>query len=239
MNLLIHQPLGLGDILWLQPMVNIYISLGYEVYFPISDVYYDMVSGYIEKDHLNWVRESDEFPMKKYYGSPSPEFIGNDVYLPVSFSDKILPNSGIMASKYFWLNMPIVNWHDSFNINRNYEREELLLRKYNLYDEYILINKSFATNPIHREIKFVEKAPVHVMNVQQDKDNGFHLFDWIGALQSAQEIHTVETSICYLIDKYCTEPSLHMYERRHEDGQRTYFNSVNLVYRNPGWIYEN
>ena len=77
------------------------------------------------------------------------------------------------------------------------------------------------------------------MNIAQDKDNGFHIFDWIMALENAKEIHTVETSLCYLIDKYCLTNDIHMYEKRTSSQPNTYYNNVNLVYRNPNWIYEN
>ena len=40
----IYQPVGLGDILWVQPIVDKYLSEGYEVHFPVSELYYEMVS---------------------------------------------------------------------------------------------------------------------------------------------------------------------------------------------------
>ena len=102
-----------------------------------------------------------------------------------------------------------------------------------------LQNKSFGTHSQDRQFNIDTNLRVHVMNMEQDKKNGFHLFDWIGALENAREIHTVETSMCYLIDKYCTKTKLHMYEKRKENDKNTYYNNVALVYRNPDWIYEN
>jgi hypothetical protein len=77
------------------------------------------------------------------------------------------------------------------------------------------------------------------MNIEEDKKNGFNLFDWVGAIELASEIHTVETSFCYLVDKYARTDVLHMYEKRTEKESNTYYANVNLVYRNPNWIYEN
>lgn len=113
------------------------------------------------------------------------------------------------------------------------------MQTYGLVEDYIIVNNSFGTNSQQRDIVINSDSKVHYMNIAQDKDNGFHIFDWIMALENAKEIHTVETSLCYLIDKYCLTNDIHMYEKRTSSQPNTYYNNVNLVYRNPNWIYEN
>ena len=49
---LIYQPLGLGDIFWVQQIVDTIINDGYTIYYPVGEVYYKIVSKYITKKNL-------------------------------------------------------------------------------------------------------------------------------------------------------------------------------------------
>lgn len=236
---LVYQPLGLGDIIWLLPIVDVILNDGYEVYYPVGDVYYDMVSEYIQKENLFWVKESDDFPLKEYYGSFNVVDQDDMLYLPMRFADRYFPNCSVMIAKYYFLSIPVSDWRKSFNPNRNYERENKLIDTYNLKGDYVLVNKSFGTEYQDRNIEIISDKKVHYMNVEEDRKNEFHLFDWIGALEKASEIHTVETSLCFLVDKYCLDNKIHMYEKRKETEENTFFKNINLLFRNPNWVYEN
>lgn len=236
---LIYQPLGLGDIIWILPIVDTIIESGYVVYYPVGAVYYDMVSTYIQKDNLIWVRESDDFPLRKYYGQLNVVDNGDELYLPISYADRYFPNCSTMIAKYYFLSIPIGDWRKSFSLNRNLEREQKLVDIYNLSGEYILVNKSFGTEYQDRNLSIVSDKKVHYMNIEDDKKNGFHLFDWVLALENASEVHTVETSLCFLVDKYCLNANIHMYEKRKENEENTFYRHINLLFRNPNWIYEN
>ena len=235
----IYQPGGLGDILWVQKIVDVIISEGYIVYYPVGKEYYDIISKYIKKDNLIWKREWENFPLKEHYGQGRVLQTDTQLYLPLSFADRYFPLCSVMISKYYFVSVPISDHRKHFELDRNYEREQKLIDTYSLDGDYILQNKSFGTHSQDRQFNVDTNLKIHVMNIEQDKKNGFHLFDWIGALENACEIHTVETSMCYLIDKYCTKTELHMYEKRKENDANTYYNNVALVYRNPDWIYEN
>jgi hypothetical protein len=231
--------LGLGDIFWVQPIVDTIISDGYIVYYPVGDVYYDIVSSYIIKKNLVWVRETDSFPLKEHYGRVNVYQNDTELYVPLSYADRYYPESSVMISKYYLLSIPIRDYRKSFSLKRNYERENKLMQTYGLVEDYIIVNNSFGTNSQQRDISIDSEYKVHYMDINQDRSNGFHIFDWIMALENAKQIHTVETSLCYLIDKYCLSNEIHMYEKRTSSQPNTYYNNVNLVYRNPNWIYEN
>lgn len=236
---LIYQPLGLGDIFWIQQIVDTIINDGYTVYYPVGEVYYEIVSKYITKKNLIWVKETDDFPLKEYYGQINVHQNNNELYLPLSYADRYIPNASVMVSKYYFLAVPIGDYRKHFKINRNYERENKLIQEYGLFDDYILVNNSFGTKAQKRDIAIQSDLKVHYMDIEQDRINGFNIFDWIMALENAQEVHTVETSLCYLIDKYCLNNKIHMYEKRTSSQPNTYYNNVNLVYRNSNWVYEN
>jgi hypothetical protein len=236
---LIYQPLGLGDIIWLMPIVDVLINDDYEVYYPVDDRYYDIVSQYIKKQNLFWVKESDEFPLKKYYGYVNVVDESDKLYLPFRYADRYFPNCSIMISKYYFMSIPIRDWRKSFELTRNYEREHKLIETYDLKGDYILVNKSFGTEYQNRELNILTDKKVYFMDIELDKKNGFHLFDWIGALENASEVHTVETSLCFLVDKYCLNNEIYIYEKRKEGEENTFFKHINLVFRNPNWSYEN
>ena len=187
-----------------------------------------------------WVRESDDFPLKQYYGTINFHQTADEFYIPLGYADRYLPNCSVMIAKYYFLSIPISDYRKHFKLERNYQREQKLIDTYKLYGEYVLVNKFFGTESKDRDIvpEVDSNIKVHIMNIDQDKKNEFHIFDWIGALKNALEIHTVETSLCYLIDKYCNN-KLHMYEKRTQGEGNTYYGNVALVYRNQNWIYEN
>lgn len=236
---LINQPLGLGDILWVQPIVDHYIKNGYEVIYPVGDIYYDMVSSYLKKEGLHWYSESENFPLKYLYGLPDKVNLGEDIYLPLTYADRYY-NSSLMMSKYDFSGIELTDYRECLPIIRNYEREEILMNEYGLVGDFIIINEIYGTHPVTKrhEINIKSDFKIHYMSFEQDNANGFHAFDWIGALEKARQVHSVGTSICYLIDKYCVENEIHLYERRTLDEPRTYNREVQGVYRNPRWIYE-
>ena len=239
MQCLIYQPLGLGDILWVQSIVDHYIEKGYEVIYPVGELYYDMVSEYIQKPGLTWYHENDDYPMKYIVGQTNILRSNDQVYLPLRYADLHI-NISLMLTKYAFAELPLPDdYRNHFDLKRNYEREQKLIDTYNLHGDYVLVNENFATPPttVKRTINVDTDLPIYYMDIEKDNENGFHLFDWIGALQSAKAIHSVGTSICYLIDKYC-DNDMHIYERRAEGWPRTFHQEIQNVHKNPRWVYE-
>lgn len=243
-NCLIYQPCGLGDIIWLQPIVDKFIKLGYTVHFPVIDLYYEMLKNQLCKNNLIWHKETDDFPFKNFYGTQKVMEDQNNLYLPLSFANYYLNNCSTMISKYYFTNTPVTNWHNSFDIKRNYDKEQKLIEVYgiDITKPYSLINMVYGTPPNHRSRTTqinLNTNKIVSMSFEKDQEHDFNLFDWIGVIEKAHEIHTVETSICYLIDKYATTKNLFMYEKRHEQEPPTYYRLTNLVYRNSNWSYLN
>jgi hypothetical protein len=66
---------------------------------------------------------------------------------------------------------------------------------------------------------FPSEEPIRVVEMRMIE--GFNLFDWCMVLEKALAIYTVETSICYLIEKLNVTGRLFMYARN----------------KNPDWFY--
>lgn len=242
---LIYQPAGLGDIIWIQPIIDNYIKQGYDIFYPVIDLYYNMLFERIKKPKLHWLKQSDNFFMKSLYGTEKPVTTHNneneDLYLPISFADRYLPNCSVMISKYYFTNTPVVNWHESFNIKRIPDKENRVFSVYNFNktSNYSLINMTYGTPPGHvtRKDTIITDGNMVNMSFEKDKEHNINLFDWIEAIENASEIHTVETSLCYLVDKYAKTDKLYMYEKRRSEDPPTYYRLTNLVYRNPNWKF--
>lgn len=246
MDCLINQPVGLGDILWVQPIVDTYIKKGYDVWYPVKPIYLELLRKYFVKPNLYWVSEEDSYPLKDKYNQidswHSDDLL--QVYLPLTHADRHIPHASIMMSKYYYAKHPLANWHESIfpYVKRDYDKEVSLMKKYNLIeDNFILINNNFGTYPSYSKRTINEESNssilTHSMNIEQDIENGFTLFDWILAIKQAKIIHTVETSICYLIDIYRDRDGINMYEKRKNNDPLNYYRNINMVYRNKFWIY--
>jgi hypothetical protein len=239
---LIYQPCGIGDIIWIQPIVDKIIAEGYQVIYPVIDLYYDMVKTQICKNNLIWVKESDDFPLKQFYKTQQPYNQGDELYLPISYADRYIPSCSVMISKYYFTNTPISNWHKNIEITRNKDKESRIYDVYKIDKNkpFSLINLSFGTPPNHvtRNTNIDSKIDQKIiMSCEIDQANGISLFDWLDAIENANEIHTVETSICFLADKYAKTENLYMYERIRDGQPPIFYGLTNKLYRNKNWIY--
>ena len=66
---LIRQPAGIGDIFFCQKISHIFNVLGYKVYWPVIEPYYEAIMRHMSSNNVIYCREGEEFPMKKYYHS--------------------------------------------------------------------------------------------------------------------------------------------------------------------------
>lgn len=237
----IHQPGGLGDILWLQPIVDNILQLGYTIYFPVVDIYHEMLQNQLVKTNLIWVNENSNFPLKEYYGTPHTHQDENNLYIPISFANYMYAGCSNMMAKYYFTNTPIVNWHPSVTIKRNKDKENIIFEVYKINPDipFVLLNRSYGTPPSHktRKIELQTSFQVLDLSIETNLKYKISLFDCLGVIENAAEIHTVETSVCHLADKYAKTNKLFMYEKRLDNEAKTYYAGDNRVYRNPHWTY--
>lgn len=230
---LIHQPAGLGDIFFLQKAARHLISVGYDVIWPIIPQFM-YIKDYIPD--IIFVNQEEDFPYKNVYGKSSPIYDDKFLYLPFSIE--------YMKFKY-GLMKPIdntvtaENWKTYFKFNRNNQREDNCRKIFGIEEteRFIFANNIFGSPPnilerdmvITTDLKIVFHLPEHI--------NMFNLFDFCWILENAEEIHTVETSMCYLIETLNTKGKLNMYSRKiHGRQQHDDFSYVRGIY-NKDWTY--
>jgi len=200
MKLLIDQPAGIGDILFIQKIVKEFSSEGHEVYLPVEESLAWMC------DYLSTITVWDEckdvnFDVRLMLRSASWSFLGEK----------------IMKSKYLLAQKSFTNYIDYVDITRNFEREESLYEKMIVSKPYRLVCPWFGTpdkngkSMLHMDIPRSEEINNVVMDIQE----GYTLFDWLKIIQNAEEIYTTDSSIMFLIEKYeCEAKKLVAYPRR-------------------------
>lgn len=228
---LIHQPAGIGDVFYLQFVARKYMSMNYQVIWPL-------------KDQLMWIQDyitdiqfcsvNDNFPGKEYYGQDviiiSPQF----VYLGVDRPHLWDINAPLtMSSKYQVLNLDHKEWVNGFKYDRNLEKEnDLYYNVLGLTDdsEYVYVNQYYNTD--NRKHTMFDERVFDYPIVLNEIIDGFTPFDWCKVFENAKEIYTRPTSISFIIDTLKTKAKVYYctFDKTNYDDVRCLFNKVD------GWI---
>lgn len=224
---LIHHPAGIGDIFYLQTVARKYISMGYDVVWPVRD---DLLwlSDYIPD--INFVSENGPFPLKEQYWKQdvvlvSPQFAYLGITRPHLWN---IGDNMIMSSKYHVLQMNSDSWREGFTFKRNIDKENDLY--YNILglkddDKYVYVNSYYNTDNYVTDM-FVGKEFKYPI-VENEIYEGFTPFDWIKVFQNAQEIHTRPTSVSFIIDVIDTKAEVYYYTFDQEN-----YDQVSYIFRN-------
>lgn len=204
---IIKQPAGLGDILFTSKIRKSLENDGYKVFHPVINEY-SWIGEYIEGNFpvINDFKYSDILQNSTL--TPNNIYIDdNEIFLiPLQTADRIY-NGSVMDAKYKLMNLKFDDWSDYLIINRNKKKEEELFRLLGIKenDEYIVVNNKFGSPPnfATKNIKINTDCKIIDMGFY----DGFTLFDWVKVLELSKEIHVVESSINYILEKENIEPS--------------------------------
>jgi hypothetical protein len=204
---LIRQPAGLGDIFFTQKIAAniIKLKLADTIIWPVIKEY-SYLSNYMLTKNVDFINENLEFPQKTIYTSSINHIVNteNFLYVPLQYADQTAKASTVMQSKYkFCGNLDYHDWKDYFCFQRNNERESKLIEYLHLNnDPFILINNNYGSEnlrSLNNQRQINTKSNIKI--IKMDYIEGFNIFDWIGVFERAKEIHTVETSLCYILYK--------------------------------------
>ena len=222
----INQPFGLGDILICEPIARHYYDLGYKIKYWVRDDYM-WIQDYIQ--YINFLPMSDP----SYTCSPTPIFEENIIYLPVMelkiSSDEDWKKTGWLYDKYRISNLDYNLWKN-FKYTRNLIKEEELFKFLNLKDKkYIVINEYSSQGKRQLDIS----SEYDIIKMRQI--DGYTLLDWIKVLEKAEEVHTVSTSVVFLLITI-KHKNVTIYNRSYnKDGT---FNSIEEIFQSYNFKYE-
>lgn len=230
-NIVVNQYFGLGDILFIEPIYRYLSDLGLKVIAPIQDQYIWI------QDHIRFVdfRKMSGFDMdyeRFDFGilkTLTGEEITDTAYLPLRFSDQIYrdlrPHDSSasrywMTDKYSVLGLDYNKW-SSIKLERNKEREKTL-KSIVLKDigdsEYDFCN-SFYQNALNVGLNLESRVKREIPLVSMSKLEGYTIVDWSSIIEGAKKVHTVSTSLLYMIQAIHQEgKEYHLYPRLPEKG---------------------
>jgi len=222
MNVIIDQPFGIGDILFLSPLVK-YLNFKNTIW-PVVD-HYIWIKDYIKIKNLNFIEMSKHNNTKNFINIP--------------FKDAWLINryaSDCMIAKYMLFKDVDFNIWKTLSFDRNLEKENKLKSYLGInYDiPYIFINNNFASREYNYQIDIKVKDNINIVKLEYIE--GYTLLDWCGIIENAIEIHTVSTALFFMIEYLTLKTNkLHLYPRKPLD---TDFSSIySLIQNNNKWIY--
>jgi hypothetical protein len=201
MKVLIDQPFGIGDILFLSPIVK--LMEAEDIIWPIVDQYY-WIKDYLLIDNLTFIKQS-EFNKQLYLDYNQIPFQTAHIMFPES--------RDCMEAKYKLFDIDLDIWK-SLSFNRNYKKELELKKLLNINenDKFIFINNNFASKEYNYKIDI--KLDTDLKIVYQQYIDEYTLLDWCGVLEQASEIHTVSTSLFFVIQSLNLSKKIHLYPRK-------------------------
>jgi|ERR1035437_4267097 hypothetical protein len=199
---------GIGDVIWEQTIVN-KLAEGDKILWPVEPEFVEGLNRayphilFIHKNmvHLDHQRRDDY------------EVNGCRV-LPLRWADTNLkvPYTQCMSSKYDLYNMDYRDWKENAMWHRDSERENALFKLLGCDKEpYAFVNTIFGSqsqlriaNPVAHDLPVVEMRTIP----------GFSLFDWAKVIEGASYIHSVSTSIIYILELLVLQQPIHLYVRK-------------------------
>ena len=196
---IIKQPAGIGDVFFCQKIARVMLSEGYQVIWPLRpDITW--IGNYIEDIYFPSL--DDDFLGKDIYDQFAGYLIEeNAAFISIATADLTHNDGKTMRSKYSMLGMDYEDWREYFKFKRDLDKEnDLYYNVLNLKDdsEFVFINNLYNTDIRDSQLFSPDQFDLPVVELQII--DGFTLFDWIKVLEKAKKIHTINTSINYIIE---------------------------------------
>lgn len=226
-EIIINQFFGIGDILFLEPIMRDYFQKGHNVTVPLIHKYLDIQRNI---PYVNFV-EKDLFDID--YNER--DFIETDkqIIIPMRWSKEYYssPFKDTMLNKYKMVGIKVEEWRKLTWLRHRW-REDLLKEVLGIKkgEKYNLINcnfYSFENKTIHLNINNKLK------NIEMKFIPTFNLLDWAGIIEEAENIYSVNTSIIFLLEVLeLKAKEIHLYSRNVNGAdfiQTEYLRSKNYI----------
>lgn len=212
------QYFGLGDIIFEQTLVR-KIANGSAILWPVAPQFKDgLQQAYPD------ITFADRTKMDIDYNRQD-DYVQNDMRcLPFRWADAILqvPYTQCMSSKYQLYNQDYRTWKEQAMWHRDSDKEDELFKSFGCdKGEYVFTNVFFGSESQLR-ISVPMQESWNLPLIEMRTIPRFSLFDWAKVLENANEIHTVSTSILFLLEMldlkakevhlYCRKPIEHNFD---------------------------
>jgi hypothetical protein len=213
----IDQKAGIGDIFFCQKIAHKLIEEKNE------DILWPVIK------EFSWIDQYIKHPRIKFeIYDQNKKYIN---VLKLDGSEQDFPGS-VMLAKYKKVKIDYSDWVNYFFFERNKEKEDYLY--YNILglkddSSYIFVNRNYASPPNILKCNYI---PNFKNEIEMSLIDNFTLFDWCKVFEKASEIHTVESSLNYIIEKLDINKNLNMYSKWNPP---SYYHIEELFKKD--WIY--
>lgn len=222
----IEQFFGMGDIIFTQSIAHHFLEKGYSVLWPVEDFYFEQCRKAYPK--ITFIPQSIVQP--EWFQIKDKRIVGEFQVVPIRWSDSYMKvlYKDVMIAKYMMYEMDWKEWRKHGMWQRDFDNEYKLMSYLDIEGvKYNLINKTFGTGG-NRSVNI--EISNGCKNVEMSNIPGFTMFDWGLVFENAQEIHTVSTSILYMLELLSIEKPIHLYVRQ---GVETDFSFVDFLFTKP------
>lgn len=224
--ILILQAFGLGDVIWSQGIVHHLEEKGYKVVWPVKPHY---VEG-CQRAYPNISFMPDSIVKPELFDIKEKKQVDGIEIAPIRWSDSYmkLPYKDVMKAKYTMYDLDWRVWRKHAQWRRDTDRSNLLFEKLDLgLEPYNLINKYFGTNSQRNADIAVNNGK---RNVFMETIPGFSLFDWFKVISLSDEIHTVSTSLFFMLEVMNLSQPIHLYPRKPTEQD---FKFIDYIFTKP------
>lgn len=209
MKIIINQRFGAGDLIFIMSIIRKFIAEGHEITIPVFPQFVSQFQrAYPE---VTWV-DYNTIPID-YNNRSEHDWKGYRV-LPIAWANEILGREYkfCMKSKFDLFELDYRTWKDNAFWKRDKEKERELARLIVHETPFILVNEHFQSDAKGRK-KIIPNTDKNV--IYMGEIEGYSIFDWFLILQMASEIHTVSTSLLYILELITLPESvpIHLYAR--------------------------
>jgi len=211
---IIRQPAGLGDILFSQKIVSkIKEKYNLEILWPISDHYSSLKEDIVSS--AKFCSINDDFPFKSLFHNRNIIDNNEVLYIPLQDADQYYPGLCMMDSKYKFVGLNYNDWQMYINLKRNYDKENKLkeILKIKKDEKYVVLNRNYGSLSAPATCSYLKQFSSKHKIIEVNPIEGFSLFNWCTIFENALEIHSVDTSIMYIIEKLNVAAKLFCYSR--------------------------
>lgn len=207
-EIIINQFFGIGDVLFIEPIMRYYFQQGHKVTVPILSKYLDI------QRNIPYVNFVDKNFYNIDYEEQKIIETDNHIILPMRWSKEYFnsPLKETMRNKYRMVGIELEEWRKLTWLRHRWRENKLKEvlgikqgEKFNLINcnFYSFENRTINLN-INNKLKNIEMKFIPT----------FNLLDWSGIIEEAENIYTVNTSIIFLLEVLeLKAKEIHLYSR--------------------------
>jgi len=210
-----NQYAGIGDILFVEPIMRQYFQNGHPIILPVLKQFLNL------QQYFPYIKFIDMDLLDIDYNEKKIIETEDSIIIPLRFSS-------LMTNKYKMVNMDFNKWRTLTWLRHRYKEENLKkILGIKTGDKYNLINENFSS--IYPFFKTNITLKNKYKNIKMCAIEGYNLLDWSGVIETATTIHTVNTSIMYLLETLeLSTTDIHVYSRKGEEGHD--FKKINYLF---------